>query len=93
MTDHGQPWLPQHMTAEQWGVVEEQWQAANDSLDRGIALYREHREHTSCPHPACVSDQFCDAIERMPEDIAKGLLHAAIHRLEVIRLEKEAGLS
>lgn len=85
-------WVPAELSAEQWGIVEEEWQAANDSLDQGIELYRAHREGTACPHPACVSDAFAHALEHMPEQIMKALLHAAIHRLEVNRLEKEAGL-
>lgn len=91
--DEPRDWLPvNQVDAEMWGKVEEAWQEANAALDRGIAHYRHHREHTVCPHPTCVSAGFGDALEAMGAHELRGLLHAAIHRIEVNRLEREAGL-
>lgn len=83
---------PAEVDAETWGHIEEVWNAANQGLDQGIAAYRRHRDATNCPHPTCVGADFAEAVDRMEPHIMKGLLHAAIHRLEVMRLEKEAGL-
>lgn len=91
--DEERNWLPvNQVDAETWGKVDQAWQEANGALDRGIALYRAHREVTTCPHPTCVGAGFGEALEHMEAFELRGLLHAAIHRIEVTRLEREAGL-
>lgn len=80
------------MTAEDWAEVEVVWRSVNEVLDKAIHYYRHDREHGTQPHPTIVTEGFSRSMMDLDEEALRALLHAAIHRLEVNRLEKEAGL-
>lgn len=94
MSDDKEPLriAPEDLSADDWAMVEHLWQESNEVLDLAIQCYRQDREHGTQPHPAVVTEGFSEGIMSMDITQLRALLHAAIHRIEVMRLEKEAGL-
>lgn len=94
MTGDQQPFGsdPAHLSLEEWAMVERSWAACNEDLDRALAMYAQHRSYGNCSHPTCVTPAWEAQMEALDDNTLRALLHAAIHRLEVARLEKEAGL-
>lgn len=83
---------PEDLTLEDWAKVEVLWKESNEVLDLAINCYRIDRENGHQPHPAIVTQGFAAGVLSMGLEELRALVHAAIHRIEVMRLEKEAGL-
>jgi len=77
---------------EDWGHVDGLWETAVEQVGTLVQLYREHREVSVCPHPTCTSLRFAQIMEDIELHHAAALLHAAVHRIETMRMEREAGL-
>ena len=80
------------MTGEDWNRAISLWDLANQTLDKLLEEYREHREADTCAHPACTGTEMAEMFDASPDKGMAMLLHVAMNRIETMRLEKEAGL-
>lgn len=80
------------MTPKDWERADRMWTMAGESLDTMLEEYQEHRDEHKCPHPACTNGNMADLLATLPRDVVAMLLHVAMNRLDVHRLEKEMRL-
>jgi len=79
----------QDLTGDEWANVIEVWDAAGEALDEIMEQYASHRELDNCAHPACTGTWLAQFLNTVDARTAAMLLHVAMNRLEVARLEKE----